>query len=360
MTPDKPPSTPSDLSALDPLDADAVACMGASHRGPCVIASGNGIGCVGTAYRTMRSGTAPVEAAVAGVAVVEDDPGDVSVGYGGLPNASGEVECDAAVMDAQTHAVGAVGAIRNIRHAGALALAVMRHCDHSLLVGEGALAFARTHGFPEEDLVTESSRAAWQRWIEAGSPSHQTTGPLSDEDRWENLDTHGDRPDFPTTTGTVHCSVLDTEGRLGSCTSTSGLSYKLPGRVGDSPIIGAGLYADRGVGAAGATGRGESAMDNCAAYAVVCGLGRGLDPADACLEVLRCMVARTRQPRLLDASKRPGFNVTLYALRADGAFGSAAIWSGYRFAVCDESGPRVVASRFLYERPPRPIRRPTR
>ncbi|MCB9845134.1 MAG: N(4)-(beta-N-acetylglucosaminyl)-L-asparaginase [Phycisphaeraceae bacterium] len=329
---------------VSPEEADAI---GRAHRGPCVVASGNGAQAVERAMAEMVAGRAPVEAVVQGVRLVEDDPTDVSVGYGGLPNALGQVECDACVMDGPTHAVGAVAALHNIRHASSVALEVLRWGAHDLLVGEGALAFARSRGFSQEDLLTPEARQAWERW----KAQRDGPVPLSDEDRWELGDSHG--AGVPHTTGTVHCAALDSKGRLGAATTTSGLSWKHPGRVGDSCVPGAGIFVDDGVGAAGATGRGESALENCAAYTVVRAMEAGRSPGDACAQAIERMVARTRRPALLDGHGRPNFNVTLYALRADGAFGSASIWSGYRFAVCMAERARLLPTRWLLERRPR-------
>lgn len=332
-------------------NADEAARRGLAHRGPCVIASGNGLGVVARAWEVLAGGGHPLDASVEGVRLLEDDPNDVSVGYGGLPNAEGEVELDAAVMEGPTHSVGAVAGLKRVRHAASVARDVLRHTDHSLLVGEGALAFARSRGYVEEDLLTPQARQAWEDWKREVRDGDTARGLLSDEDRWMLPDTHGAGPSVPFTTGTVHCSCRDREGRLAACTTTSGLSWKMPGRVGDSPIVGAGLYVDQAFGAAGGTGRGEAALDNCAAYAVVGHLERGLDPGEACLAVVKRIVDRTRREYLLDAKGRPTFNLTMYALRADGAFGSAAIYSGYRFAVATESGVRLCASQWLYERP---------
>lgn len=358
-----PAPTTSDSSAR--VTPDHVATFGRSHRGACVVASGNALQGVASAWAALQRGLPPVEAAVDGARVLEDDPNDMSVGFGGLPNADGVVECDAAVMDATTHCCGGVAALAGIRYASAVALEVMRWGRHTLLVGEGALRFARSRGFEPEDLSTPQSREALRRFQQHGAAEH--VGLLSDEDRWDLAaahDAHGAGPaalgptkpssaptNYPTTTGTVHLSALDGAGRLGCCTSTSGLSWKHPGRVGDSPLIGAGLYCEAGIGSAGGTGRGESALESCAAYEVVRSMGRGVEPDEACLHTLALMARRTCRPELLDRSGRPTFNCTLYALRADGAFGSAAMFSGYWFCVADASGSRRLPARSLFDRP---------
>ncbi len=331
---------------MDDISLEEAVALGHDHRGPCAIASGNGREAVRRAIAARVSGMSLVDAAVEGVAVAEDDPNDVSVGFGGLPNADGVVECDACVMDSVEHAVGAVGALRGIRHASKVALAVMRHSPHSLLAGDGALAFARSHGFVEENLLTDRARQAWERWRDG-----QGSERLSDEDRWELGDTHGAGPAaFESTTGTIHLAICDDDRHLAACTTTSGLSFKHPGRMGDSPLCGAGIYLEDGIGSAGCTGRGESALDTCASFDVVRQMERGADPTDACLRVLRRVVRLTKSPRLRDDHGRPSFNITLYALRADGAFGAASMWSGYRYCVHNGSRARVLPAAYLFLR----------
>ncbi len=315
---------------------------------PIAIASGNGKEVVRKAYELLKAGVDPLEAAVTGVAIVEDDPDDMTVGLGGLPNEEGVVELDASVMHGPTHRAGAVASLRNIKNPARVALEVARRTDHVLLVGEGALKFARRMGFQEENLLTEKSREAWLKW--------RTT--LNRDDDWlqdDELDIPpGDDKQaaagpVPFTTGTVHCSCLTGAGDLAGTTSTSGLSWKLPGRVGDSPIIGAGLYTDNAVGSAGATGRGEAVIQVCGARSIVMRMEMGDSPTDACLHVLKMIADRTRLKRLQDAQGRPNFNVTLYALRKDGAFGSACMLPGGSFAVCDSAGARAMPSVVLFE-----------
>lgn len=310
-----------------------------------------------------RDGSELIDAVVAGIARIEDDPEELSVGYGGLPNEQGVVELDAAVMCGKLHKAGAVAGLRNIRHAAAVALEVLRRTDHALLVGDGALTFARACGFKEEDLLTDKARRAWLDWKANLSPrdgwltqregltgesdlaSHEGPDPFAAG--WaghKNNPTPGAPPPNDSTTaakvpftyGTVHVSARNATGDLCACTSTSGLSYKIPGRAGDTPVIGAGIYCENAVGSAGATGRGEASMHACASFEVVRAMERGLDPTQACLSALRLIDRTTRQPRLRKDGK-PAFNVTLYALRADGALGAASIHPGYTF-VAHEQG----------------------
>ena len=183
----------------------------------------------------IKGGADPLDAAIEGVAIVEADPDDHTVGYGGIPNEEGIVELDAAVMHGPTHGGGAVASLRNIMHPAAVARAVMKRSDHCLLVGKGALKFARAHGFPEQNLLTEDSRKIWLHWKETLSESDDRIPPPDDELDQVVREFFGIRKH-----GTIHCSALDTHGDLGCTTTTSGLYYKIPGRVGDSPILGAG------------------------------------------------------------------------------------------------------------------------
>lgn len=329
---------------------------GEKHRGPCAIASGNGRDCVARAFELMEAGERPVVAAVQGVKINEDDPNDMSVGYGGLPNEEGVVQLDAAVMDGPLHRAGAVACLERIKNPAMVALEVLRRTDHVLLVGEGALRFARAMGFKEEDLLTEEARQAWLRW----------KAQLNKDDKWLDRDQQplggGDRRgeagtgpepwrgDVPFTWGTIHCSALDAAGDLGCTTTTSGLSWKLPGRVGDSPLIGCGLYCDNAVGSAGSTGRGEAVIQTLGAYEIVRSMEDGLSPTEACLKACTRIADRTREPRLLDDRGRPNFSVSFYALRKDGAYGGACLWKGGTFAVQDGQGARVLPCEWLFER----------
>lgn len=318
---------------------------------PVVIASANGLRATRRAYELLTTTSTDVlDAVIAGVNIIEDDPNDRSVGLGGVPNEEGVVELDASVMHGPLHKAGAVGALRNIRNPSSVARLVMLRTDHVFLVGDGARRFALAHGFREENLLTDESRRIWLRWKES----------LSDRDDWLPPSSSA-APDAPAGAhaapphlddrlwGTVHVSAVTATGDLAGATSTSGLAFKIPGRVGDSPIIGAGLYTDNDVGSAGATGRGEAVILNCGAFAVVQAMADGLDPTEACLKVIRRIADRT-EPRLRDDKGRPAYDVKLYALRKDGAFGCASIWSGGRFAVTDASGHRLEDAAFLFER----------
>jgi N4-(beta-N-acetylglucosaminyl)-L-asparaginase len=318
-----------------------------SHR-PVVVASANGLKAVEKAMELIRAGADPLDAAVAGVAIVEADPNDHSVGYGGIPNEEGVVELDAAVMHGPTHAGGAVAALRNVMHPAAVARLVMKRTDHCLLVGEGALKFARAHGVPEVNLLTDEAREIWLHWKETNGKESDWVAPPNDElspavRAFFGLREHG----------TIHCSALDTHGNLGCVTTTSGLYYKIPGRVGDSPILGAGLWLDNEAGSAGSTGRGEANLLNLSSHTIVEGLRRGLAPKDAALEACKRIAATNRNPRLRDAKGRPNFEVKFYCVTKDGRFAGASLWAGAKMAVHDGEVARLVDCTPLYdERPP--------
>ena len=305
----------------------------------CVVASANGIRGVARAYDLIQQGVDTLDAVVEAVKIQELDPEDSSVGYGGLPNADGVVQLDASCMHGPTKRAGAVAALEGIKTPSEVAKLVLRYTNHIMLVAEGAQRFAVSFGFQVENLLTERSRQAWLRWRANLNPN----------------DNYLDVPEgeaFPTPpTGTINCCAVNARGDISSVTTTCGLAWKIPGRVGDSPIIGAGQYTDNDVGAAGSTGRGESNMKICGAFLTVEGMRRGLSPTDACLETLRRVVATTEQ-RLLDAQGRPKFDLTFYALNKRGQFGCASLWSGYRgrrFAVHDGREARLVELAALNE-----------
>ena len=310
---------------------------GHAHRGACVIASGNGQVAVDRAMELIGAGTDPLDACVAGVGIVEADPDDMSVGYGGLPNEEGVVQLDSSVMHGPTHRAGSVACIEDIMHPAQVALLVLKRTDHVMIVGEGAKRFAIQHGFPEQNLLTDRAREAWLSWKRNSSPKDDWL----DSDQMIQLkgQQHGAAGEIPFTYGTIHCGAVDRAGDLGATTTTSGLSYKIPGRVGDSPIIGAGMYVDNEVGSAGATGRGEAVIQSCGSFMAVRFMEQGMTPTEACLAVLRHIDSRTKRKDLRDARNRPNFNVVMYALRKDGAYGGAMMRGASSFAVRDTSGP---------------------
>jgi N4-(beta-N-acetylglucosaminyl)-L-asparaginase len=320
-------------------------------RHPAAVSSRNGIQSVQIAVEKMLAGMSPVEAAVMGVEPVENDPDDMSVGFGGLPNERGVVELDACVMDGPSALAGAVASLRNIKNPAQVALKVMQHTDHVLLVAEGALEFARMHGFTEVDLLTDRARRAWLRWKENLSAEddymtaeeNRLPGPADKQEKSER----GRRPPRPT--GTIHVGCVNAAGDLGGVTTTSGLAFKVPGRVGDSPLIGCGNYVDNDIGVAGSTGRGEAVILSNGASTVVHYMRAGKSPTDACLEACRRIVHLTRIPRLLDEQGRPNFQVNFYAVNKAGEVGAAAIWPS-RHARMTEAGAEVADSAHLFDR----------
>ncbi len=308
-----------------------------------VIASGNGMRTVEKAMDLLKNKADPLDAVIAGVNIVEEDPDDMSVGYGGLPNEDMEVELDASVMHGPTHNAGAVAGLKHIKTPSKVAKLVMERTDHALLTGEGALKFAKAHGFKEENLLTDKARERWLRWKER----------LSDRDDWfppkEELDQ--ELQEVLIYHGTINCCAVDASGNLAGVTTTSGLSYKIPGRVGDSPIIGAGLYVDNTVGAAGSTGRGEANILNCGSFMVVEFMRRGSSPEEACLKTLERIAETSKsQFHLLDDEGKPRFGLSFYAVNKKGEYGSARMWSGGRFAIHDGTSSRREEAAYLFKR----------
>ena len=318
---------------------------------PVVIASGNGHRfrnggkhtCVEEAFQRMTSGGDVLDALIAGVNIVELDPEDTSVGYGGLPNADGVVQLDACCMHGTKRRAGGVAALEGVRTPSLVAKAVMDHTDHHLLVGNGAQTFARNMGFTiEGDLNTPRSRQLWLEWKRRTDPQHYL-----DPDRRAaaGLDAALQMAaegllDREHVYGTINCDGLSPEGELAGVTTTSGLAWKIPGRVGDSPILGAGLYVDGEVGAAGSTGRGEANLYNLCSLLIVERMRQGRSPKDAGMETLKRVQAMTVERRLLNGRGQPNFNLSFYVLNARGEHAGVALYagSGATYAVCTENG----------------------
>jgi len=336
--------------AVEPSFGQAPAVGRRSVR-PVVIASANGntfknggdATCVERAFRLLTSGTDVLDALVAGVNIVELDPADNSVGYGGLPNAEGVVQLDSCCMHGPKKRAGGVAALEGVRTPSVVARAVMEQTDHHLLVGAGAQGFARDMGFTvEPDLNTPRSRQLWLEWKRRVDPEHY----LDPEKRAAagfkaglQMVAEGliDRDHFY---GTINCNGLSPTGALAGVTTTSGLAWKIPGRVGDSPILGAGLYVDGDVGAAGSTGRGEANLYGLCSFLIVENLRRGMTPKDAGMEALRRIQANTIEKRLLNGRGQPNFNVNFYILNARGEHAGVALYApnGSAYAVCSENG----------------------
>jgi len=324
---------PRNAVAAPVTGAPAVILRGESRFA--AVASANGIRGVARAFELVSSGTDTLDAAVEGVKIQELDPADNSVGYGGLPNEDGVVQLDASCMHGPTRRAGAVAALEGIRTPSEVARLVLRYTNHIMLVGAGAKRFALSYGFREEELLTPESRDLWLRW----------RANRGREDDWLDVP-EGEK--MARVTGTINMNVVNTKGDISSVTTTSGLAWKIPGRAGDSPIVGAGQYTDNAVGAAGSTGRGESNIMVCGGFLTVEHMRRGMKPTDACMETLKRVVALT-PPRLIDPRGQPRFDLQFYAVNKAGDFGAASLFPA-TYAAHDGRDAAVRDTAFLYQR----------
>jgi N4-(beta-N-acetylglucosaminyl)-L-asparaginase len=373
----------------DAFAAGAVSPQGAAAKGtrPIMISSANGVHALQKGMDILKSGGDTLEAAVAAVTVVEDDPNDDSVGYGGLPNEEGEVELDASVMHGPTHRAGSVASVRRIKNVSRLAKTVMERTNHTMIVGDGARRFAVAEGFEELNLLTEHSRKIWLAWKAStsfnwrpGIDSPEWIGRSAAARNQEKTATAGrrgalDSPEFreqladicghdealmaraiqvisDPPTGTINCLAVNEKGEISGTTTTSGLSWKIPGRVGDSPIIGAGLYVDGDVGGAGSTGKGEENIKIAGGHTIVEMMRKGMTPTDACLEALHRVVRNYNN----DKKKLATFHIYFYALNKDGVHGSASLWrNGYeagkraKYAVHDGTEAKLMDCAALFD-----------
>src|SRR5580700_7763049 len=322
-----------------------------SYKRPIIVCANNGFNYLQDAFAFLKSGGDTLDAALRVVKGPEDDPNDTSVGLGGIPNEEGVVELDSCCMHGPTRRAGSVGGVRNIKNVSLLAQAVMEHTGHVMLVGEGAERFAVARGFPRENLLTEHSRKIWLLWKETHSDwwgpgladpnwKKRTTMPHSEDfqlriDRMKEIAADlGIAPEhrmvairkvlFPPT-GTIHCSALNEKGEISGTTTTSGLAWKLPGRCGDSPIIGAGCYTDQDVGSAGATGSGEENIKVAGAHTIVENMRHGMSPLDAGMDALKRIVRNYNG----DMDRLRFTDMTYYVLRKDGAYAGVSLWEGY-------------------------------
>src|SRR5438034_3099998 len=310
---------------------------------PCVVASGNGnrskddhgVTCVAKAFTMMTEGADVLDALVAGVAIVELDPDQTGVGWSGLPNAEGVVQLDASCMHGPKKRAGAVAAIEGVRAPARVAQLVSDETDHHLLVGKGAQDFARSMGIKiEEGLINDTARKQWLEWKRRTDPLHYLD-PKKRAQAWYDTGLQMVREgliDGEHFWGTINCDGISPKGEICGVTTTSGLAWKIPGRVGDSPILGAGLYVDGDVGAAGSTGRGEANLYNLCSFVIVDNMRRGMHPKDAAIDALRRVKANTIEKRLLNSSGNPNFGLNFYVLNAAGEFAGASMYPS-RFAV---------------------------
>ena len=329
--------------------ADSAVAQARAASRPVVLASANGIRGVKVAYDQIVAGTDTLDAIIAGVNIQELDPEDQSVGLGGFPNEEGVVQLDASCMHGPTKRAGAVGCLEDIATPSLVAKAIMDYTDHIMLVGNDAKRFAVKMGFPTQNLLTEKTRQDFLRWKSQLNPS----------DAW--LD-HREDVDIKFTTGTINMNAVNAAGDISSVTTTSGMSWKIPGRVGDSPIIGAGQYCDNTVGAAGSTGRGEANIKVCGAFLAVELMRQGRTPQQALMTVIERVIAMT-ESRLLGSNGRPTFDLQFYAVNKAGVYAGVSAYEGpansdyvFEFAVADSAGARLEKCGYLYKRTERPAR----
>src|SRR6059058_1143865 len=326
---------------------------------PVVISSANGnvfknggdVTCVQKAFTMITQGSDVLDALIAGVNLVELDPTDDSVGYGGLPNAEGVVQLDSCCMHGPKKRAGGVASLEGVRTPSLVARAVMEMTDHHLLVGKGAQEFARGMGFKiEDDLNTEHSRQLWLEWKRRTDPSHYLDPKTRAEAGYRvalEMVAEG-KINREHLYGTINCDGVSPKGEICGVTTTSGLSWKIPGRVGDSPILGAGLYVDGDVGAAGSTGRGEANLYNLSSFVIVDEMRRGAHPKDAAMTALKRVAKNTIEKRLLNTRGQPNFGLSFYCLNKKGEYAGVAMYEA-TYAVCTEDGPQTLKTDALYD-----------
>jgi N4-(beta-N-acetylglucosaminyl)-L-asparaginase len=352
------------LFGRTPTNGDAALSLAnlappAQGKRPLIISSANGLHALDKGMDILKKGGDTLDAVVAAVTVVEDDPNDDSVGYGGLPNEEGKVELDASVMHGPTHRAGSVAAVRRIKNVSRLAKAVMENTNHVMIVGDGARRFAVAQGFEEMNLLTEHSRKIWLAWKAKTSFNWR---PGIDSPEWkEHMATLFDGNEAEIAyaedviahprTGTIPCMAVDAKGDISATTTTSGLSWKIPGRVGDSPIIGAGCCVDNEVGAAGSTGKGEENIKISGGHTIIEMMRKGMSPEAACLEAL----GRIAHNYNNDKKKLSTFHIYFYATNKDGVHGAASLWrNGYEkkqasYAVHDGTEARLAPCKPFFD-----------
>jgi N4-(beta-N-acetylglucosaminyl)-L-asparaginase len=336
---------------------------GRAAKLPVIVCAANGFNYLDDGYAVLAGGGDTLDAALKVVQGPENDPNDESVGLGGHPNEEGVVELDACCMHGPTRTAGSVGGVRNIKNVSLVSNTVRLHTGHVMLVGEGAERFAVAQGFPRENLLTDKSRKEWLLWKETHS---DWWGPGLDSPQWRtrfrapaHADEWHERIErmkrvaeeigipaeqrleairyviFPPT-GTIHCSALSEKGEISGCTTTSGLAWKIPGRVGDSPIIGAGCFTDQDVGSAGATGNGEENIKVAGGHTIVENMRHGMSPLEAGLDALK-RIARNYNN---DRERLQYVDMVYYILRKDGAYAGVSLWEGYG---SDDNKPHRIA-----------------
>jgi N4-(beta-N-acetylglucosaminyl)-L-asparaginase len=280
------------------------------------------------AWKTLGHGGNVIDAVEAGVKIPEADPNNQSVGYGGLPDRDGRVTLDACIMDGADLACGAVAGLEHIVHPISVAKLVMQKTPHVMLVGDGALQFALENGFTKTNLLTPKSEKDWKEWLKKAEykPAINSERMLGDK---YNHDTIG-------------MIAIDASGNIGGACTTSGLAYKMHGRVGDSPIIGAGLYADSEVGAATSTGMGEEVIRTCGSHTVVELMRQGYSPENACKKAVERIISRNPE-------RAKTLQVGFLALNKKGEYGAYAIHKGFNYAVKSDKEEKIYDSKYFME-----------
>ncbi|HEY1483136.1 MAG TPA: N(4)-(beta-N-acetylglucosaminyl)-L-asparaginase [Candidatus Acidoferrum sp.] len=331
-----------------------------SGKVPVMISAANGVNALPKGMEILKNGGDTLDAAIAAVTIVEDDPNDDSVGYGGLPNEEGEVELDASVMHGPTRRAGSVASVRRIKNVAKLAKTVMERTNHVMIVGDGARRFGVAEGFEEMNLLTDHSRKIWLAWKAKTSFNWR---PGTDSPEWndhmaslfdhdEEKIAYAERVIARPPTGTINCLAVNAKSEVSGTTTTSGLAWKIPGRIGDSPIIGAGLYVDGDVGGAGSTGKGEENIKVSGGHTIVEMMRKGMKPTEACMEAMGRVVRNYNN----DKKKLGTFHLYFYALNKDGEYGSVSLWkNGYEesktamFAVHDGTQSKLVPCKPFFD-----------
>jgi len=342
------------------VEENSVPPAASGAKRPVMISSANGLHALGKGMDILKSGGDTLDAAIAAVSVVEDDPNDDSVGYGGLPNEEGVVELDASVMHGPTRRAGSVASVQRIKNVARLAKTVMERTNHVMIVGDGARRFAVAEGFEEMNLLTDHSRKIWLAWKARTSFNWR---PGTDSPEWkeqiaEIFDhdaeqiAYAERVIKNPPTGTINCLAVNEKGEISGTTTTSGLAWKIAGRIGDSPIIGAGLFVDGEVGGAGSTGKGEENIKISGGHTIVEMMRKGMKPAEACLEAMGRVVHNYNG----DKKKLGTFHLYFYAVNKDGEYGSASLWkNGYeeakvaKFAVHEGTEARLEHCKTFFD-----------
>jgi N4-(beta-N-acetylglucosaminyl)-L-asparaginase len=366
-----------DLSATQLAPGYKPPPPGTKPKSPVIICAANGYAYLERGYKVLTDGGDTLDAVNAVITGPEDDPNDDSVGLGGLPNEDCVVELDACCMHGPTRMAGSVAGVHDIKNVSLLAKTVMEHTGHVMLVGEGATRFGLVMGFPKINLLTERSRKTWQLWRETmsnddwwgpglASPTDKFPDTGGDNTQLEPLiekmekmaASIGIEPEFRMAaiervlkppTGTINCSAINAKGEMSGATTTSGLAWKIAGRAGDSPIIGAGCYCDQDAGSAGATGNGEENIKVVGAHTIVENMRHRMSPEEAGMDALKRIVRNYNG----DMHKLAYMDMTYYVLRNDGVYAGVSLWAGptdhpRRFAVIDDKGKRYEKAVSLF------------